>query len=710
MSRSRRDIFYAVVLVLSAGCSRGDASLVKPLRESDAAFPFLEPVTSGSPGDSVDLAGIWFRADGEEGWAVGSRGTILHYARSRWHRDTVQAPGAVDWRSVAFGADGRTGWAVGSRGGIARYLGNGLWRALPAPDTSAALLALWLDRLGVEGYAVGTSGNVLALAGDQWTKLSLPRGSTLDLTAVAANEDTLWVRSDSGVVTEYARSGNRWLQKLVDIDASTLWGQPSSATVWMAGVTKVLTDSGPVVSWSDKYTLRWRTRTGTGRINQILFMPETGAMSGTRRCGIVAGIRTRTDSSDIPSLAYVDSVRSYLWRQGPAAAVRGVWVNEQCTDGWVAGDRGLLSHVDFRPLRISRLASQDGSSLEKLNGEYRLVLSPLRDTITLDSMHLLAGEVTFPLLPDRDFKAARISSDSIRFELTDALGTRAVPLSDKSLRLRFFTSYAISFPRYPIIYEKVRPFTFNDVPWWRKLSPGEWGILGYVALSLLLVFLAIPFEWARELLLKPRPLFDRDWGQLVFVISRELIHSVPPIRRSLFRAYRANAAKKLSPPPSAAPAILIEKACSWLAAGHAPFPNPSALYAELRTGSRDRVLWILHEPGSGGDEVLQTLVHTALEKGDTAFLVTVDGPESILKKIGREMERFGGIPKDATGLIERGAYVVLLSVASSEQEAANELKTFIEDFRLRNLIIVCSSASPPIRDTCVIRLGTGPQR
>jgi hypothetical protein len=640
---------------------------------------------------------------------VGSRGTILHYANGAWHPDTLDGPVSTDWRSVAFSLDATTGWAVGGQGAIARYLGKHRWKEVPSVGVPDTLVSIWLDQVGAEGYAVGTGGQVLSLAGDQWSKLTLPRGSGVDLTAVAANEDELWIRDHVGRVSVYSRRGNQWLRELGDIDASMVWGQPSPYTVWIAGVTYTLMPDGRRrAQLSRRYTIRWSTGERTDSVNRVPLMPEAAAMSRTHRCGVVAGSRPEEGEKASLTLAYIDAGRSHVLRRNPPTAVRGVWVNEQCTDGWLVGTHGLLSRLRFTPLRMTRLMWR-GESLEKLTGEFRLVLSPVRDSVSLDSMQLVADGGSVLLLPGRDFKVERVGADTIKFELFDSVPARAAALSGESLRLRFFTSYALSDPAYRAGHETAQPFKFEKKPWWRTLSPPQWGIVGlltYIALSLFLVGFAIPFEWPRRLLLMPRPLFNRDWGQLVFIFSRELVDSVPVVRDRLFSTYRSSALKKFSPPPPVSWALALEEKCAWLQGGQRRFPDPGSLYSEFRKERKDRVLWITHAGSSDGESVLRSLMHAALQSGEIAFFVIVDDAEPILTKIGRAMERFGKIPKEATWLIERGRYVIVLN-AFAMDTVPPEMRTFIEDFRLRNSIIVGSSMLPAVDEACVVSLEAG---
>ncbi|HKP76539.1 MAG TPA: hypothetical protein VJT67_13505, partial [Longimicrobiaceae bacterium] len=453
----------------------------------------------------------------------------------------------------------------------------------------------------------------------------------------------------------------------------------------------------------------WTAGESIDSVNHIPVMPEAAAMSRARRCGIVAG--TRPIDPDSLIIVYIDSGRVYQLRQKIPSAVRGVWVDEQCTDGWAVGRNGFLSHVRFTRPGHSYLTSEAGSSIEKLAGEYRLPVLATSDSVVLDSMQLVSDGRSVVLHPTRDFTSERVSRDTLKLEFTDSVGDRATSLTDRSVRLRFFVASAVSTPAYVTAYERAGTFTYSSTHPWRKyaarslvmfLAMNGLGLLYFLG-SIAFIRLAVKFPAPRELLLRPRDSYRKSaWADRLLSISTELVFISARIRAALFTDYRANARKWYSSAPAVAAGLRVETPCRWLSRQQT-FPDSDTLYTEFRKEPTDRVLWIQRESGTDCGPMLRGITHTALQRDDTAFLVTVDEPEPVIDIVGREMYRYGRIPRDAGELIDRGEHVLILNVVGEGDEVTKQVRTFVENFRLRNAIIV-SSGAKPVQDACVVRV------
>jgi len=106
-----------------------------------------------------------------EGWAVGSGGTILHYSGGSW--GTVTSP-TIEWLSSVFMVIPGEGWAVGAKGTILHYSG-GSWSTVTSPTTTNWLNSVFMVCTG-EGWAVGDKGMILG-----YTR---PFGKTMPLDCV----------------------------------------------------------------------------------------------------------------------------------------------------------------------------------------------------------------------------------------------------------------------------------------------------------------------------------------------------------------------------------------------------------------------------------------------------------------------------------------------------------------------------------------------
>lgn len=148
-------------------------------------------------------------ASANDAWAVGGRGTTLHFDGTRW-RHVVYGTGLTNAGlfAVAFAA-GR-GYAVGSNGTILRFDGT-RWRidAQSRRLTDADLFAV--AAAGGEFVAAGAEGTLLETRGGRWRRVAgvsplLARGGLLpslytvaglpDGTAVAGGESSTLIRRD----------------------------------------------------------------------------------------------------------------------------------------------------------------------------------------------------------------------------------------------------------------------------------------------------------------------------------------------------------------------------------------------------------------------------------------------------------------------------------------------------------------------------------
>ena len=95
----------------------------------------------------------------EEGWAVGARGTILHYNGSGWAAVDSPAPNAM--LNAIDMVSAQEGWAVGyddsGTKGVILHYSKGVWTRLPSIPSSGDLYLNDISMVSLdEGWAVGT--------------------------------------------------------------------------------------------------------------------------------------------------------------------------------------------------------------------------------------------------------------------------------------------------------------------------------------------------------------------------------------------------------------------------------------------------------------------------------------------------------------------------------------------------------------------------
>lgn len=133
-------------------------------------------------------------------WAVGERGTVMHWDGSSWSQDSL--PTLKTLRAVR--AEPQTVWVVGDTGSILQRTG-GSWKFVPS-GTSADLYGVF--SLGdTDAWAVGSKGAIVHFDGTAWTAAA--SGTTLDLRGVwgrAAND--LWAVGQAGTLLHW--DGAAW--------------------------------------------------------------------------------------------------------------------------------------------------------------------------------------------------------------------------------------------------------------------------------------------------------------------------------------------------------------------------------------------------------------------------------------------------------------------------------------------------------------------
>ncbi|HEX6910563.1 MAG TPA: TIR domain-containing protein, partial [Longimicrobium sp.] len=456
-----------LVLAATAGCSRGGD--VEPARGEVAAFPYWQQSNLASAA-GFDLRDAWFRHDGSEGWSVGSRGVILHLSGNDWHLDTLSTDTlTIDFKGIAMRADGRMGFAVGNGGWVARYSGH-QWTAARVVEGVDSLGGVWLDSAGAEGYAVGTPGVVLRWSEQRWAPLPLP-GIPPEgvLVEVGANRGEVWIQEQPRLHVFDRRAFTR-SREIPDFQASKLWIQTPSETVWAAGVP--VGPRGFPLTWQG-YSVRRYVYGDIGSITRIPWLPSAGWFGAGGACGIVA-----VDSGPHHKLAFTRDEKVWAWPI--AAKVNAVWTDGGCRTGWVVGDDGFVARLDTRDLVVSRFRQELGASLQQLTGTHTLVMGPGVAAPRVDSLQLLYRPGALALYPVSHFTVDRTRDHQVRLRFTPEGRGRAEQLAGNPVRLRFHLRHPVADSGYAVAYDQSAQFVLMPAGWWRNA-------LRYVALALLVL-------------------------------------------------------------------------------------------------------------------------------------------------------------------------------------------------------------------------------
>ncbi|UVL43116.1 YCF48-related protein [Pseudomonas sp. B21-040] len=182
--------------------------------------------TAQPSGVQATLWSVQFNADGQRGWAVGRNGTILATSDGG-HTWAVQPSGVQDHlTSVQFNTDGQRGWAVGERGTIlATRDGGSTWGAQPS-GVQKTLYAVQFNVDGQRGWAVGERGTILTTLAksDGYLWAAQRSGVRDDLVAVQFNADGQrgWAVGERGTILTTSDGGSTWGPQSSGVQATLL--------------------------------------------------------------------------------------------------------------------------------------------------------------------------------------------------------------------------------------------------------------------------------------------------------------------------------------------------------------------------------------------------------------------------------------------------------------------------------------------------------
>jgi len=189
-----------------------------------------ETVHEISDAPNQDFNGVFFVDDGN-GWAVGTKGTILHYDGFGWG---TQTSGTNKTLNDVYFVDEYNGWAVGEGGTILHYNGT-TWAAQTSGTTENLNDVYFLDQM--RGWAVGENGTILKTweGGASWVQqTSIDPPTNIDFNGVAitvGTQITGWVVGELGHIRKMTHSiSEGW-------GATDQWGFVDSGTAsWLNSV------------------------------------------------------------------------------------------------------------------------------------------------------------------------------------------------------------------------------------------------------------------------------------------------------------------------------------------------------------------------------------------------------------------------------------------------------------------------------------------
>ena len=170
-----------------------------------------------------------------DGWAVCSDGTIIHWDGTRWN--TVTSP-TTNWLLSVNMVNSADGWVVGDYGTIIHWDGES-WTNVTSPTTHW----LWsVDMVSAtDGWAVGSNGTIIRWDGTRWKTVTSPTANWLcSVNMVSANDG--WAVCSDGTIIHW--DGTNW-NTVTSPTANSFWSvnMVSANDGWAVG------SSGMIIRW-----------------------------------------------------------------------------------------------------------------------------------------------------------------------------------------------------------------------------------------------------------------------------------------------------------------------------------------------------------------------------------------------------------------------------------------------------------------------------
>lgn len=325
---------------------------------------YWRAMDAGPCGCASSLAGLW-GSSGNNVYAVGTTGTVLHWTGGEW--GTVEDPdiGTGNLYGV-WGSSATDIWVVGDFSTVLHSDGSDWTVATTDLESAVPLYSVWGSGPD-DAWAVGEAGTVLRWDGDSWTVRAFP-DADVTLTSVwgtAAND--VWAAGFDDVCgcgggVLYHFDGSAWTEVTgtPDLSENPLYAGWSSGPndVWVAGFGVVLHYDGS--DWTEEtvgYGLPLYALTGTSSSNVF----AAGALATVARNQ--GSGWTATALPDFEVRGIWGSSASEVWAVGGGVIrhrASGSWTSEMAPDGsnltavwgsaasdvWGVGEVGAMAHYD----------------------------------------------------------------------------------------------------------------------------------------------------------------------------------------------------------------------------------------------------------------------------------------------------------------------------------------------------------------------------
>lgn len=163
---------------------------------------------------SEDLNAVHF-VDGREGWAVGTRGSLLHTVNGGASWDRQETGSSRDFMDLFF-VDRNNGWIVGEGGIILRTLSAGLsWERQESP-VEETLNSVYFTDINM-GWAVGDGGTLLYTTDGGLFWLAISDGERRNYNDVWFKDlNHGWIVGEQGLIryTESSDNGGFWVTQV----------------------------------------------------------------------------------------------------------------------------------------------------------------------------------------------------------------------------------------------------------------------------------------------------------------------------------------------------------------------------------------------------------------------------------------------------------------------------------------------------------------
>ncbi|QTA78056.1 immunoglobulin-like fold-containing [Desulfonema limicola] len=215
-----------------------------PMTGIGGQWEWMNPLPQGNT-----IKAVW-GSSGSDVFAVGLRGTILHYNGSVWSE--MNSGTSNDLLGI-WGSSASDVFAVGYIGTILHYDGD-TWSEMSS-DNSNGLLGIWGSSAS-DVFVVDNYGNILHYNGNTWSEMS--SGNTNRLSGIwGSSASDVFAVGDSGTILHY--DGNTWSEMSSDMTSQLngVWGSSSSDIFAVGNSETILHYDGNTWSEMNSGTSNW---------------------------------------------------------------------------------------------------------------------------------------------------------------------------------------------------------------------------------------------------------------------------------------------------------------------------------------------------------------------------------------------------------------------------------------------------------------------